>query len=120
MTHVTVMLRAKPKARPRVTRKGTFMPREYQEWRKEFGRQLADATSGAQFDGPVAMYVTFHTDAVSITIQPWPSERRKHVRADIDNLLGGVLEVCEDIGLITNDRMVHRIYASVADPEVPE
>ncbi len=97
--------RAKPKARPRVVKTGhSYMPKDYMTWRKEFAeawRELNPPT----FAGPVEIVVGFLTEGTSIDIASLAGVKRpKHVRADLDNLIGAVMEVAEDMGVVTNDR----------------
>jgi Holliday junction resolvase RusA-like endonuclease len=124
MIDVMVPLRGMPKARPRVTIKGTFMPPEYAEWRKDFGTLLKSALNKAKgehkFIGPVEVYLSFYPHGVRIQVMDSMTVRRKHVRGDIDNLVGGVMEVLEDIKVVTNDSMIHRVVATVAEHEADE
>jgi len=59
----------------------------------------------AQFEGPVEMEVEFYKDRFILYIEPRPDIKR-HGRGDLDNMLGAVMDVCQDIELITNDRNV--------------
>ena len=109
-----VPLGGKPKSRPRVTRNGTFMDRKYMEWRKTFGALLTMGAGKAPSfgDKPVELRLVFGTDHVSIAIMEMPTGKRpKHVRADLDNLVGAVMEVLEDQGVIVNDRQVVKLTA---------
>ena len=120
MIDVLVKLRPKPKERPRVTKTGhAYMPKAYMKWRKDFGILLKSEitrTGGSRgFDGPVEVYLSFYGHGVRIQVIPVTSQRRKHVRADIDNLIGAVMEVLEDIEVVSNDSKVHRVVATVAD-----
>jgi len=110
-----VKLRGKPKGRPRVTKNGTFMPPDYQAWREEFG-WLLKAARGAEprMVGNVELHLGFHTDGVQIVLVDKADVMRgKHVQADIDNLICGVMEVLEDVGVVANDKQVVKVIATV-------
>lgn len=119
MLNVFVKMRAKPKARPRVVDGRAYMPPEYQQWRTDFGTllksEIAKTRSQRRIIGPVELYLSFYRHGVRIQIQEVTTIRRKHVRGDIDNLIGGVMEVLEDTEVVTNDSKVHRVVANVAD-----
>jgi Holliday junction resolvase RusA-like endonuclease len=93
------------------------MPKGYMDWRKEFGALLQQAKPPT-FPGPVELHLWFDSDDVMIAVKSLEGVARpKHVRADLDNLIGAVMEVLEDQGIIENDRMVLRIVASSAVKE---
>jgi Holliday junction resolvase RusA-like endonuclease len=106
-----VPVRGKPKARPRVTKNGTFMPADYRKWRDEFAVELARLKPPA-YQGPVALRLDFQTDGVRIHMDAFDGVRPKHVRADLDNLVGAVMEVLEDAGVVGNDRQIMFLEAS--------
>jgi Holliday junction resolvase RusA-like endonuclease len=93
------------------------MPADYRKWRREFGALLEQAKP-PNFPGPVELHLWFDTDDVTISVKSLEGVARpKFVRADVDNLVGAVMEVLEDKGIVTNDRMVLRIVASAAVKE---
>jgi Holliday junction resolvase RusA-like endonuclease len=100
------------------------MEPEYMEWRKDFGKllksEITKAGSSRGFLGPVEVYLSFYPHGVRIQVMDSMTVRRKHVRGDIDNLVGGVMEVLEDIKVVTNDSMIHRVVATVAKHEADE
>ena len=121
MIDVFVKLRAQPKPRPRTTKSGhAYMPKDYMKWREDFGillkSEIARVKSQRRMIGPVELYLSFYAHGVRIQMVEVRSVRRKHVRGDVDNLVGGVMEVLEDIEVVTNDSKVHRVVANVADP----
>jgi Holliday junction resolvase RusA-like endonuclease len=124
MIDVMVPLRGMPKARPRTRGSQAYMPPEYQQWRKDFGTLLkSEITRGdyeRSFIGPVEVYLSFYPHGVRIQVMDSMTVRRKHVRGDIDNLIGGVMEVLEDTQVVTNDSMIHRVVATVAKHEADE
>ena len=114
MWHRVIPLRGKPKARPRVTSRGVHMPQEYQDWREMFGHLLRAERAPTFGAAPVEVHLEFDTDEVAITIQEIPDAHRPtHVRGDIDNLIGGVLEVLEDIHVVDNDKQIVKVIATV-------
>lgn len=112
MNAIFIPLRAKSKPRPRVTIKGTYMPPSYMDWRKDFGK-LVRALRIPKFDGNVKLALIFETDGVWVKVEPIDNERPKHVRADIDNLIGGVMEVLQDTQVVTDDRNVVQVVAKM-------
>lgn len=99
-----------PKKRPRVTRNGTFMPAEYVTWKEEVGVLVVNAmrlVSAEAFTGRIELDVTFHRKRMTVLILETDNER--HGRADIDNLLGAVMDAMQDAGVIDNDRDVTAI-----------
>jgi Holliday junction resolvase RusA-like endonuclease len=111
--------RGKPKPRPRVTRHGTHNPREYTEWKGNVAEYIAAATR-EKFEGPVKVSMEFYSDEVAVIIQEYTSAdsaqmvRAKYVTADIDNLVGGVMDAMQDSGLIENDKQVVNVSALVS------
>lgn len=87
------------KARPRVTSKGTYMPRAYQEWRQEF-RWALIGQDRRPIAGLFAVRVVFTTP-------------RGTMRPDLDNALAAVLDALQDDGAIANDRNCRKLSAEV-------
>ena len=88
------------------------MPPKYQAAREEFG-WLWKSQKPPVFSGPVELHVGFHTDGVQIVLMELDDAvRPKHVQGDLDNLIGFVLEVAEDIGVVKNDKQIVRIVAT--------
>lgn len=93
---------AKPKARPRVTSRGTYMPKAYTEWKKAVGMIMALRMK--PLTGRVQVSMVFHSDHFTISVNK--TEKERHGRADLDNLIGGVLDALVDAGVIEDDRDV--------------
>ena len=108
-----VEMRAVPKQRPRITKGRAYMDSSYMEARKAFGMMLR-SLNPPKFDGPVSVRLAFMTDGVLIEIEEVDSKREKHVRADVDNLAGFVMETLEDRQIIKNDRDVHTLWVTVS------
>ena len=121
---VFVKLRGVPKARPRVVGGRAYMPKGYMKWREDFGTllkvEIARVRSQRRIIGPVEVYLSFYGHGVRIQIIEVTTVRRKHVRGDIDNMIGAVMEVLEDIEVVTNDSKVHRVVANLAGPGVDD
>ncbi len=112
--------RAKPKARPRVVEGGTFMPKGYMLWREAMVEELlARVGAGALgIEQPVRLVVTFGSDHIDLELEPIDIERPKYMRrSDLDNLVGAVMEVLQDSGILVDDKWVHEIQARFAQPE---
>lgn len=98
---------AKPKARPRVTRNGTFMPKDYQDWRREFANELV-AAGAVLLDKPCAITISAGKNSTSLEVH---TVKREHSRSglltgDVDNYLGGIMDAVKGI-LYLDDRQVH-------------
>lgn len=80
-----------PKARPRVTRKGTFMPQRYTEWRKEAAREL-------ERQGVPAIQIERSEIEISFI-------GKHNGNADLDNLAGAILDLLVGEQIIKDDRI---------------
>jgi Holliday junction resolvase RusA-like endonuclease len=87
------------KARPRVTRNGTFMPPAYREWQRAFVWRAIGQHRGEYF-GSLAIGVTIRTAT-------------GNMRPDVDNAAGAVLDALQDAGTIGNDSQVRRLFVEV-------
>lgn len=76
------------KARPRVTAKGTFMPKEYQLKRKEMIRQLKEQWQGPPLEGPIRLELKVKGEG----------------RADADNIIGALMDAANGL-LWVDDRV---------------
>jgi Holliday junction resolvase RusA-like endonuclease len=84
-----------PKARPRVTCRGTFMPQSYRNWKEEtileLTRQKALLVGEFPCKGPVSVYVELIG---------------KHSkRGDLDNLAGAILDSLVQSEVLVNDNL---------------
>lgn len=99
----------KPKARPRVTTNGTYMPKPYRDWKQTITEYL-QVSRISRMEGPVCLAVTFTPTQMIVAIEP--SQVARYGNADLDNLVGGLMDVLQDAGVIGNDRSVVAIHAS--------
>ncbi len=98
---------AVPKARPRVTSRGTYMPAGYQDWKQETAFQMRQQHRQEPMQGHVAVAI----DIVA----------RRKPRGDIDNLAGAILDAGNGV-LWTDDRQIVAlavVWLTPAD-ELPE
>ncbi len=110
--------RARPKKRPRVTRRGTYMPKDYREWKSNVADYLAAVWKPKPpLDSPVAVEIVMRSDRIEVQIieldELW--RRPKYLRGDIDNLAGGVLDAMQEAGVISDDRHVVKLRAVAAE-----
>ena len=84
------------KARPRVTKFGTFMPKTYMAWKKRLGFLLLNRRAEAPplpITSNIRISTVFHT-------------KTGNCRCDLDNAHAAVLDALQDAGWIANDRQV--------------
>ena len=85
---ITVLMPLFSKARPRVTSRGTFMPKDYKDKQKEMLSQIKDQYKGEPLEGPLRVEL----------------ELRGEGRADIDNMVGAFFDVANKV-LWVDDRV---------------
>ncbi|NJM47284.1 MAG: RusA family crossover junction endodeoxyribonuclease [Alkalinema sp. RU_4_3] len=91
MIELTLPGNVVPKARPRVTRYGTFMPENYRCW-----KTLAIVCLKSQYQGE-----PLQAAAVSIVL------RGKHPRrGDADNISGSILDALVQAGILRDDNLM--------------
>jgi len=96
-----------PKKRPRVTSNGTYMPKDYVEWKQGVGYLARGALKKQripEFVGRVRMGVTFDKQGFLLIIEE--TDNNRFGNADLDNLVGAVMDACQDCQVIHNDRDV--------------
>ena len=77
------------KARPRVTARGTFMPKEYKAKQKEMRRQLQEQWGdNPPLEGPISLSIEIYGEG----------------RADADNIIGALMDAANGL-LWTDDRV---------------
>ena len=111
---IRIPMRVVPKARPRVTKNGTFMPKGYMAWKKEFVTQLkALRVPANKYAGNVALEVIFDTDEMWVQLVPINDKKPKHLkRIDIDNAIGAVMDALQDAQIIEDDKQVVQLDVS--------
>lgn len=93
------------KARPRVTRRGTYMPPNYTAWRERFVLSCKDVPK-VPLSGSLSLTLMILT-------------KSGKMRPDLDNVTGAVLDALQDARVIGNDRDVTCIYARIVKDKVP-
>lgn len=81
-----------PKARPRVTRNGSYFPQTYQDWRSAANLEIISQLP-ADCELPIA------SCSVSISLLG------KGHRGDLDNLAGAILDALVTAGVLRDDRL---------------
>ena len=89
---ITLIGQIVPKARPRVTVAGTYMPHNYQRWKAQ-----AIATIRQQYQGD---RIT-RTKTIAITLVGKHSRR-----GDADNIAGSILDALVQSGALVNDNLM--------------
>ena len=84
---IILPLRLMSKARPRVTSRGTYMPKSYQDWRKECRSLLIEAWNFDPINTPIAVEIDCFGAA----------------RGDVDNYMGALFDTANKI-LWADDR----------------
>ncbi len=110
----TLPWRTKPKPRPRVTAKNTYMPKEYMQWKKDIADFIALQGPHRQLVRPLSLIVRFGSHDTFVELVEYDTDfvRSKYVKGDIDNLLGGLMDALQDAELIMNDnQVVHTVVA---------
>lgn len=92
------------KARPRVTKHGTYMPEAYTKWRKSFC--LLSNPPKEPIPGSVQVGIHIQTES-------------GRMRPDLDNAAGAILDALQDAGVIENDKMVSGLHASIKKSDRP-
>lgn len=104
-------LRGKPKPRPRVTENGTYNDGEYTRWKWAVGHELRALGIKNQIVAPVRLDAVFGTDYIDFQLFPLIDHvRPKHVRADVDNLSGGLMDALQEAGTIANDELIREMH----------
>lgn len=76
------------KARPRVTARGTFMPKEYKQKQAEMVRQIKEQWSGEPLEGPLRLEIYLKGEG----------------RGDADNMIGALMDAANKL-LWVDDRV---------------
>lgn len=116
---IRIPMRAVPKARPRVTKRGTFMPKEYVQWKKDFGKVLAVLRVPADsYEGNLALEIIFDTDEMWVQLVPINDVKPKHLRRiDIDNAIGAVMDAFQEANVIADDKQIVQLDVSYKQGE---
>lgn len=114
-----VPVRAVPKERPQVGSHGAYYTDRYTSFRKAVAEHLAiggDLPTGLSV--PLSLELSFGSEGFQVQLRRvvgWNSgsdvRRPKHVRGDIDNLTGGVMDALQDAGVVADDKWVMETHA---------
>jgi Holliday junction resolvase RusA-like endonuclease len=104
----TVPFKPAGKERPRFANGRTYMPPKYVKWKTDFFRHCI------RLDQP---HRRIHLTGNLIFTVVFKSKTGK-IRPDLDNAVGSILDSIQDeggrLGLISNDRQIVEIHASIA------
>ncbi len=87
-----------PKARPRVTANGTFMPRRYREWRNRAEVEISRQIFELKMNAALPVQLPLKQAAVKIRLVG-----QHRLNADADNIVGSCLDAMVAVGIIKND-----------------
>jgi Holliday junction resolvase RusA-like endonuclease len=115
MTSFVVPWGTVPKPRPIVTSRGTFMPKGYTAFKADVAEFIQLKHLDVGHDGPLICEFEFDTDRTYVTVKTIPTgyARAVHVKGDIDNLQGGIMDAMEDGGVFLNDRQVMKSTGTI-------
>jgi Holliday junction resolvase RusA-like endonuclease len=109
---IRLPIRGMPKARPLFNSKTkqAYMPEEYTQWKRQVRDELGlQGIFRPPVDMPMKLKAVFGEDYIEFQLFPMEGHQRaKHVKADIDNLAGGLMDALEQGGIIKNDRLIVR------------
>ena len=106
-------IRGKPKARPRVgVNNKPFMPPKYMAWKKELAAELElQGLASLHLSNSMSLEVIFATEGMWVQLREIKNfQRATHVRADVDNLIGGLMDGLQDAGVIENDELIVEVH----------
>ena len=108
-TGIWIPVQAVPKERPQVSSRGAYYSDRYTSFRENVQEEIkSQGVTMNGIDYPVAMELQFKTGGFHIQLRPimMPVKRPTHVRGDIDNMAGGVLDAFQDAGVLDDDKWV--------------
>jgi len=90
------------------------MPKGYAEWKKVVA-QFLSLSRMKGVGGPVMLEVVFGSTEIHVRLVPVVGDyqRAKYVTADLDNLLGGVMDALQDSNVLENDSQVVAVTARI-------
>ncbi len=106
-------IRGKPKARPRVVKGNTYMPANYTAFKEKISIEMLDRglIPSIPHAGPLSLEAIFGTDGMWFQLRPVPGhERAKHMKADVDNLLGGLMDALQDATVLEDDKQIIEVH----------
>ena len=115
-TGIWIPVRVVPKERPQVTKGGAHYSDRYMSFRSDVINSVKEqGIEASGIDYPVSMELQFKTDGFHLQLRPifMPVMRPTHVRGDIDNLAGGVLDALQDTNVISDDKWVLEAHTRI-------
>lgn len=95
----------KAKARPRVTKHGTYTDKATLDAERNLAEQYA-ASGGPKFEGPIAVTIDFSNDEVLLSIEPCEDYESRKLRGDIDNYTKLVLDALNRVAYDDDKQIV--------------
>jgi Holliday junction resolvase RusA-like endonuclease len=90
--------------RPRFTKFGRpYMPKKYMDWKKELVKMMGDKEHGLNHPVKMRLDFIFYNEN-----KPWGPH---HQKPDVDNLVKGFMDACQDGGMLVDDSVVYSIQA---------
>jgi Holliday junction resolvase RusA-like endonuclease len=98
------------------------MPKKYVDWKEAVAAELlllghSDNMIGNTIEGNLKMYTRFGSDFMELQLVKVEHVRAKHVRGDIDNLNGGLMDALQDAEVIVNDAQIVGLESTLWTPE---
>ena len=106
-------VRGKPKARPRVVDKHAYMPDDYMAFKGKVDSEMRirGMIPREMVTGPLSLDAVFGTDGMWFQLRPVPGHvRAVHVQADVDNLLGGLMDALQDATVYEDDKQIVEVH----------
>jgi hypothetical protein len=97
------------------------MPPDYMQWKENVGVELlrlgrSTGVVGDGIAGNLRMITRFGSDFMELQLIRVEHVRAKHVRGDIDNLNGGLMDALQDAGVIVNDAQIIGLESTLWTP----
>jgi len=108
----TARLAIKPrvKQRPRVTKNGSYTPKETKEYEAAVAALWLEQLNGVTFDGPIGVEVGIGDSDVIVTVYSLDDTMRpKGIRGDMDNYGKAILDGLNGVAF-KDDRQIEQLY----------
>jgi Holliday junction resolvase RusA-like endonuclease len=93
------------------------MPDWYTDWKAAVAEQfqILGLLKGEPIQGNLKLLARFGSDHMDLQLVPVDRIRPPHVRADVDNLVGGIMDAMQDAALIVNDAQIVGIEQTLSE-----